>query len=90
MAKGIKTGGRVKGVPNKATADVKALAMEYTAEAFEALIGVVRTTESDAARVAAIKEIFDRGFGKARQSLDVDANVQANITAITRRIIDPK
>ncbi len=31
--------------------------------------------ESEAARVAAIKELFDRGFGKAKQSLDIDARV---------------
>lgn len=70
MAKGIKTGGRVKGVPNRATADIKALAMSYTEEAFEALIGVARNSESDAARVAAIKEILDRGYGKSRQAVE--------------------
>lgn len=90
MAAGRKTGGRVKGVPNRATADIKALAMEYTAEAFAALIGVVRDTESDAAKVAAIKEIFDRGFGKAKQSVDVDANVTAAITEIRRTIVRPR
>ena len=36
--------------------------------------------ESEAARVAAIKELFDRGFGKAKQSVEMDASVLGSIT----------
>jgi hypothetical protein len=89
MAAGRKTGGRVKGVPNKATADVKAAAQEHTAEAIAALATIMRDSESDAAKVAAIKEILDRGHGKARQALDVDANVRALITRVERKIVRP-
>lgn len=64
---GAKTGGRRKGTPNKATADIKALAQTYTSEAMSALAAVMRSSDSDAARVAAIKEIFERGHGKAPQ-----------------------
>lgn len=39
------------------------------------LARIATKSESDAARVAAIKELFDRGFGKSRQSLDIDANI---------------
>jgi len=71
MARGSKPGerrgGRKKGSLNKATADIKALAQTYTSEAMETLAGVMRTSDSDAARVAAIKEIFERGHGKAPQ-----------------------
>lgn len=69
---GERRGGRRKGTLNKATADVKAAAQQYTAEAIEALIGIVRASESDAARVAAVKELLDRGHGKARQPIDAD------------------
>lgn len=69
MAAGRKTGGRKKGVPNKATADLKALAQTYTPEAIGILAGIMRSSESDAARVAAVKEMFDRGYGKASQAL---------------------
>lgn len=89
MALGQKTGGRVKGTPNKATADVKAAAQVYTSEAVEALATIMRDSESDAAKVAAIKEILDRGHGKARQALDVDANVTATITKIQRELVRP-
>jgi hypothetical protein len=71
MARGSKPGerrgGRKKGSLNKATADIKALAQTYTSEAMERLAVVMRTSDSDAARVAAIKEIFERGHGKAPQ-----------------------
>jgi len=72
MAQGVKTGGRKAGTPNKATAELKALAREYTAEALDSLVNVIRSTESDSARVAAIRELFDRGYGKATQHIAGD------------------
>lgn len=94
MARGSKPGerrgGRKRGTPNKATADVKAVAQQYTAEALEQLAKIMRISDSDAARVAAIKEILDRGHGKARQAVDLDANVKAAITEVRRTIVDPR
>lgn len=69
MAAGRKTGGRKKGTPNKATADIKALAQVYTNEAVEELAVIMRGSDSDAARVAAIKELLDRGHGKVPQAV---------------------
>lgn len=63
--------GRPRGSPNKATAEIKELAREYTAEALEALVAVMREGPA-AARVAAVKEIFDRGYGKATQLVDAN------------------
>jgi hypothetical protein len=66
-------GGRQKGTPNKATADIKALAQPYGASAIAALaqlaglIAGMPAAESEATRVAAIKELLDRGFGRATQ-----------------------
>jgi hypothetical protein len=88
MAAGIKTGGRTKGTPNKATADIKAVAQVYTEEAVNALAVIMRTSESDAAKVAAIKELLDRGHGKPTQSVDLDANVKATVQKIERAIVD--
>ena len=68
-----KTGGRVKGTPNKATASIRDIAREYTAEAVAALVGVLRAPEEPAAaRVAAAKEILDRGYGKASTVINGD------------------
>lgn len=69
MAQGIKTGGRTKGTPNKATADIKALAMKHAPAAMEELARLATKAESEAARVAAIKELFDRGFGRPAQAV---------------------
>ena len=52
MAKGRKTGGRQKGTPNKATAEIRGAAQRYTEEALEVLVHVARNGQSDAARVS--------------------------------------
>lgn len=63
--------GRKKGEPNKATATLKELARQYTAEAIEALVDVVRT-ETGSARVQAANALLDRGYGKPSQVLSGD------------------
>ena len=62
--------GRPKGAVNKATADVKAAAQRYTSDAIETLAQIMRTSESDAARVAAADKLLDRGYGKAPQAME--------------------
>lgn len=86
MAAGRKTGGRVKGTPNKATADVKAAAQKYTDEAVRTLANIMRKAESDAARVAACKEILDRGHGKATQAITGEDG--GPITVVVRKFSD--
>lgn len=65
--------GRPRGSVNKATDDIKALAREYTGEALEALVAVVRDGESEAARVSAANALLDRGYGKPSQVLSGDS-----------------
>ena len=86
MALGQKTGGRKKGVPNKATRDIKALARKYTDEALKTLVSVMKTSESDPARVSAAKELLDRGYGKAAQP--VTGEDGGPITVVVRRFSD--
>lgn len=74
-APGERRGGRKKGTLNKSTADLKAIAGQYTEEAVEALVKVIRGTESDAARVSAVKELLDRAHGRATQSVDVSGDM---------------
>lgn len=71
-APGERRGGRQKGVPNKITADIKALAQNYSADAMKELGRLAVYAESEAARVAAIKELFDRGYGKSTQLVGSD------------------
>lgn len=79
---------RTKGAKDKQTLDVKELAKDYTAEAVEALASIMRASESDAARVTAIKELLDRGHGKPKQS--IDAEVSATVTELRRTVHDPR
>lgn len=72
MARGVKTGGRQKGTPNKATADVKALAQKHGPEAIAEAVRIMKSSDSDAARMAAINTILDRAYGKATQLIGGD------------------
>lgn len=71
MALGKKTGGRQKGSRNRATAEVKALALQYSAEAIRELAKLGRKAKSEQARVAAWREVLDRGVGKPAQTVDL-------------------
>lgn len=67
-----KTGGRSKGTPNRATADVKSLAQLHGPAAIAEAVRIMQKSESDQARMAAIKEILDRAYGKATQPISGD------------------
>lgn len=69
MPKGAKFGGRVAGTPNKATAEIKELAQEYGPDAIDKLWAIAKKSKSDPAKVAAIRELLDRGYGKPAQSM---------------------
>lgn len=80
-----KTGGRQKGSLNKITADVKVLAQEYGEEAIKALVEIVRDGDAPhAARVSAVKEILDRGYGKASQSVELTGAKGGPVETVTR------
>lgn len=89
MAKGKKTGGRVAGTPNKSTAEIKEAARAHGAEAIALLWRLATEAESDQAKIAAIKEILDRGYGKATQLIGGD-NENPLVHRIERVIIQPK
>jgi hypothetical protein len=62
--------GRKKGTPNKVTAEIKGLAQKYGPEPIAELARLATKAESEAARVAAIKELLDRGYGRAVQPIE--------------------
>lgn len=74
--------GRKKGIPNKATAELKDLARQYTSEALEALVKILRESESDQAKVSAAREVLDRGYGKATTMIGGDPT--APLSVVTR------
>lgn len=63
--------GRPKGVPNKLTRDIKVLASRYGPDALETLVRIMNEGESEQARIAAAKELLDRGFGRPAQALEL-------------------
>lgn len=81
--------GRAPGTPNKATAEVKTLARVYGAEAIATLAGIMRNVEQPTpARVAAARELLDRGYGKAPQAFtDADG---ANLlpTVVLHKLVE--
>jgi hypothetical protein len=54
-----KVGGRRKGEPNRATADIKALAHKHGPDAIAELARLARHGRSEITRVAAIRELLD-------------------------------
>ena len=66
MEKRQKTGGRAKGTPNKVTHEVRSLAQQHGADAIQTLASIMRDqTRNENARIAAAKELLDRGYGKS-------------------------
>jgi len=72
-----KSGGRKAGTLNKATRDIKELARAHGPEVIEGLIRLFREADGDAARIAAAREILDRGYGKATQPIAGDDDMPA-------------
>jgi hypothetical protein len=84
MAAGRKTGGRQPGTPNKVTVDVKAAAQLHAKEAVDTLASIMRGAEvAPAARVSAAKELLDRGYGKAPQTIDQTTTVKAPLPELS-------
>ena len=70
-----KSGGRKKGTPNKVTADIKALAQEHGPDAIKKLLGWMNDESiAVATRVAAAKELLDRGYGRPAQTIGGDSD----------------
>ena len=90
MATRPKTGGRQAGTPNKATADVKAVAATYTTAALETLAEIMQDgTAPHSARVAAANALLDRAVGKPRQELERGVGEKEPLTVIIREFVKP-
>lgn len=80
-APGERRGGREAGTPNKATKEVKELAKQYTAEAVNALVKVMR--DPNAPHVAVVKAseaILDRGHGRPTQHIEAKIGPMDGLT----------
>lgn len=72
-AKRAKTGGRQAGTPNKETRfELGASARVFGLRALSTIVEIMEDEEEAATtRLAAAKEVLDRGFGKAKQMVEV-------------------
>jgi hypothetical protein len=66
---GERRGGRQKGTPNKATAELKEYAGQFTKQAVDALVRIMAKGKSEQARVAAANALLDRAVGKPAQAI---------------------
>jgi hypothetical protein len=83
--------GRPPGTPNKITADVRALAQVYGPAAIKELARIATKSESDSARVAAVKELLDRAYGKSMQpvqNLDEHGNPVSPASTSMRVVVE--
>lgn len=86
---GERRGGRKPGTPNKVTATLKEYAAPYTAEAIDGLVALARNNKTPAAaRVAAWREVLDRGAGRPHQAMTIDADVATVPAAVTFMITE--
>jgi Family of unknown function (DUF5681) len=74
--------GRPKGVPNKTTADIKALAFKSAPEAIAILVQLMRTSAVEATRLAAANALLDRGIGRPRQPITGEGEGPVQITHV--------
>lgn len=92
MARGGKRqgAGRPAGSRTKAKAELQALAQNYTEAGLIALVGIMNDQDTPAAaRVSAIKEIFDRGHGKAPQALEHSGPDGKDMSFVVRNFVLP-
>jgi hypothetical protein len=67
-AKGRRHGGRAKGTPNKATAEVREAAKAYTLKALETLADLMQNSPIDQVRLQAAQALLDRAHGKVARA----------------------
>ena len=70
MALGRKTGGRLKGTANKATAEIRAAFQKHGDELVQALLKLTQSAD-ERVRLGAITAALDRGWGKPAQALQI-------------------
>lgn len=84
--KGTKTGGRKAGTPNKSTADLREAAQQFTADALQTLVDVMKDEgQPAAARISAATAILDRGHGKPQMHTETtisNANAPTQIELV--------
>lgn len=66
--------GRPKGVPNKVTKDIRAVALDMSPIATQRLKQLLKS-DNETVAMAAVREVYDRAFGKATQHVEHSGDV---------------
>ena len=70
--------GRPAGAGNKAASELKLnlseLARQHTNDALDTLVEVMKSGQSDAARISAATAILDRGYGRPTKTTSLEVN----------------
>ena len=70
------------------TPDIRSLCRAYTSEGTRVLASIMRDENVPAmSRVAAIKMLFDRGWGKASETHKVDINGETTLLKVVNEIV---
>ena len=85
---GERRGGRGKGTPNRATAEVRDLALEYGPAAVAELARLSTAAESETARIQACNGIIERAYGKALPGRSVVLNLPdtSTVEGVTKAV----
>ena len=76
MARGKKSGGRLPGSLNLVTRELREAAQAYTETALEELARLAIHAESEAVRVAACRELLDRGHGRPALGITFESDLE--------------
>jgi hypothetical protein len=71
----------------KTPLEIKSLARAHTATAIKTLHGIMTRSTSDQAKVAAAKELLDRGWGKAEFKGELEHTVR-NVVRVPEKALD--
>ena len=77
--------GRQKGTPNKSGGDLRAAAGEYTLEALDTLVRLMRAGD-DATSLKAAREILDRGCGKPAVNGEISLVAESPLLEAMKRL----
>ena len=83
-----KTGGRRRGTPNRATAEVRDLALDHGPAAVAELARLFREAQSGTARIAACNSIIERAYGRALSGRMIQLSVPdtSTVEGVTRAV----
>jgi hypothetical protein len=80
---GERRGGRTKGTPNHATKELKELARQHCPAALATIVQLMQSSENDQTKLAAAKELIDRGYGKAAQAVEIEGTLDVGVRVVS-------